>query len=85
MTYTTRSSYAALAVLNTSGLACSLSLAILSLITRGVEVSAKRAALRSTATGAVSDVHELRYSPLGKHRPPPLQSVWSPDELSYPS
>ncbi|GKB53235.1 hypothetical protein Tco_0903988 [Tanacetum coccineum] len=22
--------------------------------------------------------------PLGKHRPPPPQSVWSPDELSYP-
>ncbi|GJR52124.1 hypothetical protein Tco_1402645 [Tanacetum coccineum] len=22
--------------------------------------------------------------PLGKHRPPPLQSVLSPDELSYP-
>nr|GEW56089.1 hypothetical protein [Tanacetum cinerariifolium] len=23
--------------------------------------------------------------PLGKHRPPPPQSVWSPDGLSYPS
>ncbi|GKB82244.1 hypothetical protein Tco_0949139 [Tanacetum coccineum] len=23
--------------------------------------------------------------PLMKHRPPPPQSVWSPDELSYPS
>ncbi|GKC01301.1 hypothetical protein Tco_0987437 [Tanacetum coccineum] len=22
--------------------------------------------------------------PLGKHRPPPLQSIMSPDELSYP-
>ncbi|GJX09610.1 hypothetical protein Tco_0199469 [Tanacetum coccineum] len=22
--------------------------------------------------------------PLGKHRPPPLPSVWSPDKLSYP-
>ncbi|GKD84985.1 hypothetical protein Tco_1356139, partial [Tanacetum coccineum] len=22
--------------------------------------------------------------PLEKHRPPPPQSVWSPDELSYP-
>ncbi|GKE66414.1 hypothetical protein Tco_1520575 [Tanacetum coccineum] len=22
--------------------------------------------------------------PIGKHRPPPLQSVLSPDELSYP-
>ncbi|GJZ82867.1 hypothetical protein Tco_0648040, partial [Tanacetum coccineum] len=26
--------------------------------------------------------HELK--PLGKHRPPPLQSVLSPNELSYP-
>ncbi|GKB42386.1 hypothetical protein Tco_0887328 [Tanacetum coccineum] len=27
-------------------------------------------------------LHEPK--PLGKHRPPPLQPVWSPNELSYP-
>nr|GEU81015.1 hypothetical protein [Tanacetum cinerariifolium] len=42
--------------------------------------------------GALSEAHnELPDSilsnqpkPLGKHMPPPPQSVWSPDRLSYP-
>ncbi|GJR79796.1 hypothetical protein Tco_0150581 [Tanacetum coccineum] len=40
---------------------------------------------RSEAQNGLSDSilsHEPK--PLGKHRPLPLQSVWSADELSYP-
>ncbi|GJT05525.1 hypothetical protein Tco_0839987 [Tanacetum coccineum] len=39
-------------------------------------------------TVAVSDEHRaetrVHIPTHGKHRPPPLQSVWSPDRLSYP-
>ncbi|GJT52837.1 hypothetical protein Tco_0978994, partial [Tanacetum coccineum] len=35
--------------------------------------------------GQPDSIFSHEPKPLGKHRPPPPQSVWSPDELSYPS
>ncbi|GKF13590.1 hypothetical protein Tco_0055052, partial [Tanacetum coccineum] len=35
--------------------------------------------------GPLDSILSHEPKPLGKHRPPPLQSVLSPDELSYPS
>ncbi|GKE62319.1 hypothetical protein Tco_1512686 [Tanacetum coccineum] len=35
--------------------------------------------------GLPSSILSHEPKPLEKHRPPPPQSVWYPDELSYPS
>ncbi|GJW20868.1 hypothetical protein Tco_0031490 [Tanacetum coccineum] len=34
--------------------------------------------------GSPDSILSHEPKPLGKHKPLPLQSVWSPDELSYP-
>ncbi|GKD00876.1 hypothetical protein Tco_1171150 [Tanacetum coccineum] len=34
--------------------------------------------------GLPDSIISYEPNPLGKHRPPPPQSAWSPDELSYP-
>ncbi|GKC98251.1 hypothetical protein Tco_1168526, partial [Tanacetum coccineum] len=37
-----------------------------------------------TQNGLPDSILSYEPKPLGKHRPPPPQSVWSPNKLSYP-